>query len=478
VTPARHAWIDASAGVAGDMLLGALIDAGAGLPAVRRAVDAVVPGSVRLTATTVTRAGLRALQVRAQPLVADPPHRTWRGIRELLAGAGLAARVRDRATSVFARLADAEAHVHGIPAEQVHFHEVGALDSLADVVGVCAALEELGVATLTAGEVAVGSGRVRTGHGDLPVPVPAVAQLARGWRVRAGGSGELATPTGMATIRALAAGCEDLPAMTVDEVGVGAGGRDVPGRANVVRVLVGTVTPAAPGALGTVTPAAPGVAGTVTPGMPGAAGTVTPAAPGAPGAPGTVTPAAPGTTGTVVDRLEAPGDTAPASTAGGAGAAMTVLEANVDDLDPRLWPGVLAGLLRSGAVDAWLVPIVMKKGRPAHTLSVLCHPDRAEAVRERMLRDTTTLGVRQGLLHRYAVPRAFVDIDLDGGTVAVKVAHRDGVITQVMPEFDDVAAAARRLREPERLVLQRAVAAADAAGLRVGAALPSRARPA
>ena len=473
MTTERHAWIDASAGVAGDMLLGALVDAGAGLPAVQRAVDAVVPGSVRLTATTVTRAGLRALQVRAQPVVADPPHRTWHGIRELLAGAGLAARVRDRATSVFARLADAEAHVHGIPAEQVHFHEVGALDSLADVVGVCAALEELGVGTLTAGEVAVGSGRVRAGHGDLPVPVPAVAQLARGWRVRAGGAGELATPTGMATIRALAAGCEDLPAMTVDEVGVGAGGRDVPGRANVVRILVGTVTPAALGAASTMTPTAPGAAGTVTPAAPGTASTVTPAAPGVAGEVGEV-----GEAGEAVDRVEAAGRTDPAMTAGIAGAAMTVLEANVDDLDPRLWPGVLAGLLRTGAADAWLVPIVMKKGRPAHTLSVLCHPARAEAVRERILRDTTTLGVRQGLLHRYAVPRAFVDIDLDGGTVAVKVAHRDGVITQVMPEFDDVAAAARRLREPERLVLQRAVAAADAAGLRVGAALPSRARPA
>jgi uncharacterized protein (DUF111 family) len=157
---------------------------------------------------------------------------------------------------------------------------------------------------------------------------------------------------------------------------------------------------------------------------------------------------------------------------------MAVLEANVDDLDPRLWPEILGGLLRCGAADAWLVPIVMKKGRPAHTLSVLCHPDRAEAMRERMLRETSTLGVRERPVHRYALPRAFVDIDLDGGTVAVKVGHQDGVIMQVMPEFDDVAAAARRLRRPERLVLQQAAAAAAAAGLIVGATLPSHVRPA
>jgi uncharacterized protein (DUF111 family) len=155
-----------------------------------------------------------------------------------------------------------------------------------------------------------------------------------------------------------------------------------------------------------------------------------------------------------------------------------LLEANVDDLDPRLWPEILAGLLRCGAADAWLVPIVMKKGRPAHTLSLLCHPDGAEALRERIFRDTSTLGVRERTLRRYVLPRAFVDIDLDGGIVAVKVAHQDGVITQVMPEFDDVAAAARRLRRPERVVLQEAAAAAAAAGLIIGAALPSRVRPA
>jgi uncharacterized protein (TIGR00299 family) protein len=392
------------------MLLGALVDAGADLRAIQRAVDTVVPGAVRLSSTAVTRAGLRAVRVHVEPLVADAPRRTWPTIRDLLARAGLPERIGHRATAVFARLADAEAHVHGIPAQDVHFHEVGALDSIADVVGVCAALEDLGVATLTAGEVAVGSGRVQTAHGDLPVPVPAVAHLAEGWRVRAGGAGELATPTGMATIRALAACCEDLPPMRVDAVGAGAGSRDTPGRANVVRVVLGAATPAAASDSG----------------------------------------------------LE------PA----------VLLEANVDDLDPRLWPEVLAGLLRCGAADAWLVPIVMKKGRPAHTLSVLCHPDRTDILREQIFRDTSTLGVREGAMRKYALPRAFVDVDVAGGTVAVKVGHSRGVIVQVMPEFDDVAALAHRLGRPERQVLAEAAAAAAAAGIVVGAALPGNARPA
>jgi uncharacterized protein (TIGR00299 family) protein len=392
------------------MLLGALVDAGADLRAIQLAVDTVVPGAVRISSAAVTRAGLRAVQVRVEPLIADAPRRTWSTIRDLLAGAGLPERIRDRATAVFARLADAEAHVHGIPAQAVHFHEVGALDSLADVVGVCAALEDLGVATLSAGEVAVGSGRVRTAHGDLPVPVPAVAQLARGWRIRSGGAGELATPTGMATIRALAASCEELPPMRIETVGVGAGSRDTPGRANVVRVILGAGRPVpAPGS-----PAEPAV----------------------------------------------------------------LLEANIDDLDPRLWPGILAGLLSCGAADAWLVPIIMKKGRPAHTLSVLCAPGKAEALRDRIFRDTSTLGIREGAMRKHALPRAFVDVDVAGGTVAVKVGHRHGVVVQVMPEFEDVAALARRLGRAERDVLAEAAAAAAATGLVVGAALPGDARPA
>jgi uncharacterized protein (DUF111 family) len=205
----------------------------------------------------------------------------------------------------------------------------------------------------------------------------------------------------MAVLRALATGCTDLPEMTVEAVGVGAGGRDVAGRPNVVRVVIGS----------------------------------------------------------------GPLQAAPAEPA-------VLLEANVDDLDPRLWPGVLAGLLDSGAADAWLVPIVMKKGRPAHTLTVLCDPARAPQLRARIFQDTTTLGVREATLRKTALERCFVGVELPGGTVAVKIGHTAGVIVQVMPEFEDVAALARRTGRPERLVLQEAANAAAAAGLTVGSPAP------
>jgi uncharacterized protein (TIGR00299 family) protein len=386
-----HAWIDAGAGVAGNMLLGALVDAGASLEKAQAAVDAVIPGSVRLTAEEVTRAGLRALHADVVPLVDNPPHRTWRDLRDRLTG---------RPKDVFARLAAAEGRVHGIDPEDVHFHEVGALDSIGDVVGVCAALDDLGVTTVSAGEVALGSGRVRTAHGELPVPAPAVAELAKGWRVRAGGAGELATPTGLALLRTLATTDEDLPAMTVDAVGVGAGGRDTQGRPNVVRVLLGT-------------------------------------------------------------RAGTPGEKA------------VILEANVDDLDPRLWPGVLAGLMDAGASDAWLVPILMKKGRPAHTLTVLCSPDKTAELRRRIFAETSTLGVRESPRAKVTLDRAFVAVAVAGGEVAVKVGSADGVIVQVMPEFEDVAALARATGRPARVVLAEAEAAAAAAGLATGRKIPA-----
>jgi pyridinium-3,5-bisthiocarboxylic acid mononucleotide nickel chelatase len=393
---ARHAWVDATAGVAGDMLLGALLDAGAALAAVQDAVAAVVPGEVAVHARVVQRAGLRAMRAEVASTAREHPHRAWPDLRALLTAAPLPAGVREPALAVFARLADAEARVHGIDPDRVQFHEVGAWDSIADVVGVCAALADLGVTELTASPVAVGSGRVRTAHGDLPVPAPAVLDLARGWEVTPGGAGELATPTGLALVRELAVRCGPLPAMAVAAVGIGAGGRDVPERANVTRVVLGR-----------------------------------------------------------------PADSSAAAT-------MWVLETNVDDLDPRVWPTALAALLDAGAADAWLVPIVMKKGRPAHTLCVLAREPDREPLRAMVFALTGTLGVREAPVYRTALERDWRPVALAGGEVRVKVGLHAGRIAVVTPEFEDAAALARARGVPVRHVLDEAAAAAATAGLRPG----------
>ncbi len=398
----RHLWIDASAGVAGDMLLGALLDAGANLDSVCRAVEAVLPQTVQVLMSRVQRAGLAALKVDVDTRHDEHPHRAWSSLRDTVTAAELPDRVRRDALAVFGRLAEAEGAVHGIPADEVEFHEVGAWDSVADIVGVCAALADLEVATLSVSPIALGSGSVWAAHGRLPVPTPAVLQMVTDWQVRAGGDGELATPTGVALLTALATDQGPLPAMRVVTSGVGAGTRDPDDHANVVRVVLGErATPLA----------------------------------------------------TVV----APGPT------------MVVLETNVDDLDPRVWPTVLAALLDAGAADAWLTPILMKKGRPAHTLSVLASPERREQLRDNVFQLTSTLGIREHEVCRPALDRSWVPLDVLGQQVQVKVGSRAGVIVHAMPEFDDVVAAARALDVPVVDLLEQARAAAVAAGLVPGA---------
>jgi uncharacterized protein (TIGR00299 family) protein len=400
------AWLDVTAGVAGDMLLGALVDAGADLVEVQHAVDLVLPESVQLTSTSVQRAGLRALKVDVASAREEHPHRRWREIRDRIGSAGLPAAVVDRADAVFRRLAEVEATAHGWPVDEVEFHEVGAWDSVADVVGTCAALHLLGVEEVVATSLALGSGSVRTSHGTLPVPVPAVLGLVGGWSVTSGGEGELATPTGVALVTTLATEQGPLPSLDVTATGVGAGTRDNPERPNVVRVVVGRRSGREPGSR-----------------------------------------------------------------------SMRLLEANVDDLDPRVWPAVLAALLDAGAADAWLTPILMKKGRPAHTLSVLASPDAASALRDQILTSTSTFGVRQTAVDRWALDRGWTDVAVEGRPVAVKVGHRDGVIRHATPEFEDAARVADELSRPVRDVLAAASAAATTAGLVPGADTPSELRP-
>jgi uncharacterized protein (TIGR00299 family) protein len=387
-------WVDASSGASGDMVLGALLGAGVPVDALQRAVDAIAPEPVTLRVEQVRRGGFAATRCHVE--IADSAlHRTWRDIRALLADAPLDPPVRDLATRIFDRLAVAEAAVHGTTPDEVHFHEVGALDAIADVVGAAAGFVHLGQAEVVVSPVAVGSGTVRGAHGTMPVPPPAVAELLRGVPSYAGPPGapamELCTPTGAAILTTVATGYGPQPPMATEEIGIGAGGRDPEGHANVLRLLVGSATSASPD--------------------------------------------------------------------GGTDAGALLLEANIDDLDPRVWPAVIAALLEAGASDAWLTPIVMKKGRPAHTLSVLVAADRAERVRATVFRQTSTIGLREQPLTKHALDREMREVHVDGQRIGVKLARHHGVLVNAQPEYDHVARAAAALGRPVADVL------ADAAAL-------------
>ena len=382
-------WLDCAAGVSGDMFLGALVDAGVPIEVLQSAVNALGVEPIVLRSEQVTRGGLGATRVHVDAAESTTT-RTWADVRLLLEAAPLAPPVRARALDVFGRLAAGEADVHRVDVGDVHFHEVGALDALADVVATAAGLDALALTELVASPVALGSGSTRGAHGPLPVPAPAVLALLVGAPVRAGAAPhEMTTPTGAALLASAATSWGELPAMSVTRVGMGAGGRDPGEVANVLRLVLGEPTDVAGDAL--------------------------------------------------------------------------VVETNVDDLDPRLWPAVLQRLLEAGASDAWLTPILMKKGRPAHTLSVLCSGAVVADVQRIVFTETSTIGVRTHHVGKRALPRTESTVDVDGQPIRVKVAGLDGEVVNTNPEYDDVVAAAQALQRPVKAVLAQAVAAAQTA---------------
>jgi uncharacterized protein (TIGR00299 family) protein len=381
-------WLDLSAGASGDMLLGALVDAGVPLEVLADAVAALPVEEIRFETESVTRHGLGATRVHVRA-PDSAHHRTWPDVRALVGDAGLSPAVREGALAVFERLAIAEGRVHRISPDEVHFHEVGALDALADVVGVIAGFDHLGLTRLTASPVALGSGSARSAHGVVPVPGPAVLELLAGVPVAAGAvPAEMCTPTGAALVAHLVDEWTTLPPMRVERVGTGAGGRDPVELPNVVRLVLGS-------------------------------------------------------------------DAAPAGSP-------VVLETNVDDLDPRLWPGVLDALFAAGASDAWLTPILMKKGRPAHTLSALCRPEAVPAVQAAVFAATPSIGLRIVPVGKVALERSQATVDVLGARVGVKIATDGGRVVNVSVEYEDVAALARELGLPVKEVLRAATGAAEA----------------
>lgn len=435
-TDRRVAWFNCQAGVAGDMTMAALVDAGADRDVVAQILGGLGLDGYALMFERVQRCGVGATW--ANVVVHDhggrghqdhdhdghggdredhgggdhgggdhpahrhgpageghQPHRPARDVFAMLEAADLPERVRRRSLDVYRRLADVEGAIHGIDADDVELHEVGALDSIIDVVGVCAALEALDIDEIRCSPIAVGTGSIRSAHGIIPNPAPATVALLTGALVPIVGLDttlEVSTPTGAALMTTLASGFGAMPPITPRSVGYGAGTADPAERANVVQVVVGTAGPAS----------------------------------------------------------------------GDGGSAVTLLEANVDDVTGEVLAHTVAALLDAGAHDAWITPIVMKKGRPAHVISTLCDPAAVDTVRGVLVRETGTLGVRAASMRRWPQRRSEDTVDVDGHPVRIKRAEH-----RIKVEFDDAAAAGIALGLPVRVVIERATSAAhgiDAAG--------------
>jgi pyridinium-3,5-bisthiocarboxylic acid mononucleotide nickel chelatase len=387
------------------MLLGALLDAGAELATVRTAVAGLGVAGLDVGLEQTRRCGLRCARAVVSTPVAGQPIRGLPEVLAMIGAAPLSPAAARLATDTFRLLADAEATVHATSPKQVHFHEVGAADALADVVGVAVAAEQLGLlaagAVLTCSALAAGSGTARSAHGTIPVPAPAVLQIVadRGLSLTGGHlSGERSTPTGAALVATLATP-GPLPPMTVAAVGCGAGGRDTPDQPNITRLVLGSPTGTNPA----LSPAEP----------------------------------------------------------------VTVVEATVDDLDPELWPAVLTAVRAAGAWDCWTTATIGRHGRPGQVLTALCTEQIRPAVVAAMFRHSTTLGVRWSSWQRSTLPRTAVPVPVGPPgakqEITMKVADGPGGERTAKPEFAEAERVARTLGWPVRRVCDAARSAYDRA---------------
>jgi pyridinium-3,5-bisthiocarboxylic acid mononucleotide nickel chelatase len=449
----RIAYLDCFSGISGDMLLGAMVDAGVPLEILQQTAASLEVGA-HLEARKVMRAGIAGTKIdvltteNASSHTHDHTHdhahtddhahshqhthdhsqdhahshehthddghahthehthehhRSLSTILGIIASAPLAPEVKDRASRAFRLLGEAEAGIHSIPVEQVHFHEVGAVDTIVDIVCAAAGAAHLRIDRWLASPLNVGSGTVQCAHGILPVPAPAtLALLADAPVYAAGPAMERVTPTGATILRMLDVSYATLPPLRIRSSGYGAGGRDTPGQPNLLRLLIGETEPATP---------------------------------------------APDGTSESTERITAT-------------ERISILETVIDDSTPQLLAYVSELLLEAGAWDVYRIPVQMKKGRTGVQLTVLCAPDRMPALRDILLRETTTIGVHWRTENKLALRREFAEVDTPWGKVRIKVAtSENGQILNASPEYEDCRKIAVANGIPLKQVLQQAAQA-------------------
>jgi len=411
----RVLYLDCFSGISGDMLLGALVDAGLPFDELKRALGSLALDGCDVRVDRVLRAGVSAAKFVVSehghhhdhehhdhghrehdhhahdhhhhhddpaPHTHHHPHRSLPEIYGLIDRSALSPAGRDRAKALFQRLAEVEAGIHQMPVDRVHLHEVGALDSILDIVGAVFGLEWFAADTIVSSPLNVGGGMVESAHGLFPVPAPATVKLLGAAPIYGGTiQKELVTPTGALIVSSYASAYGPVPAMTVARVGYGAGDRDFPSTPNVLRVLVGEA----------------------------------------------------------------------ASSAHGTAERVVVVECEIDDMNPQLFAVAMDRLYAAGALEVFYVPVQMKKNRPGTLLTVVAPPERRSAMADIIFRETTTIGLRYAEVDRECLERELVVVETPIGPVRFKLAWRDGRLVNAVPEFDDCAklAAAQNLSVKE-----------------------------
>lgn len=381
------------------MTLGAVVDAGCGVEHLRADLRGLQVPGWELTAEKVWKNGMAATQVKV--VTEDQSkHRSLSAILEILQKSQLAPTVGERAAAIFQKLGEAEARVHDVPLEKIHFHEVGAVDAIVDIVGACIGFHALGIEKFACSALNVGGGTAKMAHGILPVPAPATANLLQNKPTYSNGvQKELVTPTGAAIVATLCDSFGPQPAMSVSAIGYGAGTADLEGQPNVVRIMVGDEVRVGKGE----------------------------------------------TKGTEAEAW-----------ATGFDEEIAVIEANLDDMNPQIYGYFLEKGLAAGALDVYTTPVQMKKNRPGTLLTVLCKPQDTNSLMTLIFAETTTFGVRTYRAQRRVLPREWMSVATDFGDVRIKVSRVDGRILHVAPEFEDC----KKLAAEKDVPLQRVIAEA------------------
>lgn len=391
----RTLYFDCFAGISGDMTLGALVGAGADERALAQQLALLDFVGYEISFEKVDRSGISATRAIVSLTREEQHHRHLSDIERIIRGSRLGEGIKDRAMKIFSRLAEAESRVHNVPVERIHFHEVGAVDAIVDVVGACIGFELLGVERFAASALHVGSGTVEMAHGRFPVPPPAVAELLRDAPIYSTDvAGELVTPTGAAIVTTLCDSFGAIPRMRLQSTGYGAGARDYKNFPNVLRVLVG--------------------------------------------------------------ETEATGDVESGTDAD---EELVVVETNVDDASPQVLGYLLEQAFAHGALDCYFTHVQMKKNRPGVLVSILCRPADLEAMLELLFAETPTLGVRHHTVRRRALERESVTVETEFGTIAVKVGRLRGRVVSATPEFEQCREAAMKAGAPLQDVQEAARAA-------------------
>ena len=408
----RAVYFDCFAGVSGDMIIGAQLDLGVDLESLKQQLSPLGLDGYQIKSRRVERSGISATKFDVEIDQDAQPARTLADIRSIIVGSGTTDHVREQAIRVFDRLADAEARVHGTTPDKIHFHEVGAIDSIIDIVGAMIGFELLGVDRFFCSPLRLGSGSVDSQHGRLPIPAPATADLLRGAPVYAGElEGEFVTPTGAAIVATLCEEFGPLPPMKVVRVGYGAGSRDPKGFPNALRLMIGELEEADE-------PALP-VLGARLPQL---------------------------DTGAI--QSPKAGSAAQTKVYATPDETIVVIETNIDDMNPQVYSFVMERAFALGALDVFMIPAQMKKDRPGVLLTVLCKPETADATIEMLLVETKTLGVRYYQAKRRVLERTIETVETEYGPVRIKVA-RDGARTlHFQPEYEDCARVAASAKVP------------------------------